>query len=109
MLRFSALFCARAWPVSATPSAASPVTDSMKRFPMILSSGWVFTRGLVLFSSRRAARLAPARRGGPMRELPRNIADRLDFEAAVHRGAPGLDARPRGQGVAGREIRPIDP
>src|SRR6266568_7251471 len=74
---------------------------------MILSSGWLC--GLVLFSSRREARLASAPRGGPMRELPRHVADRLDFEPAVHRGAPGLDARPRGQGFSGREIRPVDP
>src|SRR5438045_8981319 len=109
MLRFSALFCARTWPASATPSAASPVTDFMKRFLMILSSGSIFLYGLVLFSSRRAACLAPARRGDPARELPRNVADRLDFEPAVHRGAPGLDARPRGQRVAAGEIRAVDP
>src|SRR5216117_2422331 len=81
----------------------------MKCFPMILSSGWLFTCGSVLFSSRRLARLAPAHRGGPVRELPRYVADRLDFEPAVHRGAPGLDARPRGQRVAAREIRAVDP
>src|SRR5882762_6674925 len=79
----------------------------MKRFPMILSSGWFC--GLVLFSPRRGARLASAPRGGPMRELLRHVADRLDFEPAVHRGTPGLDARPRGQGFAAREIRAVDP
>jgi len=46
---------------------------------------------------------------GASRGLFRHVADRLDFEPAVHRGAPGLDARPRGQGFAAREIRAVDP
>src|SRR5207245_3038992 len=80
----------------------------IQRFPMILSSGW-FSLWFCLFPSRRAACLASAPRGGLVRELPRHVADRLDFQTAVHRGAPGLDARPRGQGFAAREIRPVNP
>src|SRR5712692_1864249 len=38
----------------------------------------------------------------------RHVADRLDFEPAVHRGAPRLDARPRGQRLAAGEIGAID-
>src|ERR1700694_4112151 len=90
------------------PRAASPTTDFMQSFFMLLSSDWFYLQ-TCSFPSRRPSRIASARHAGFANPLPRHIADRLDFEPAVHRGAPGLDARPRGQVFAAREIRPVDP
>src|SRR6266699_7094273 len=108
MLRFSALFCICAWPVSAVPNAAIPAADFMQSFFMLLSSNWFLPANCSL-PSRRPGCFASARRAGFAATFFRHVADRLDFEPAVHRGAPGLDACPRGQGFAAREIRAVDP
>src|SRR4029077_13194147 len=105
MLRFSALFCATAG-VSRTANTAIPTVPFVQKLDML--SSWVIFLNFLSAAPRprTAAFVTPI---GTSRRLFRHIADRLDFQPAVHRGAPCLDASPRGQGVASRKIRAVDP